>query len=661
MQTLTLVVSLVVSEIAMGDQERLLALLCPPWQSPIRQGTICGRLNPGVCQFVIALSLTMNQSLGRDRVSHEAFQLRKALAVIVLAFLQPWFSLITSVSRAADTDSKNAAAGVRVSFGAEMSKAPIDGRLLVILSTDPKDEPRLQITENSKTQQIFGIDVDGLAPEQEAVIDSTTLGYPLESLRQVPPGKYRVQALLHKYETFHRAVGPAVKLPMDRGEGQQWNKAPGNLFSSPQEITIEASPNPTATISVRLDKIIPPIAEPPATKYIKHERIESEKLTKFWGRSMHLGAHVLLPEGFDSHPEARYPLVIFHGHFPQTFGGFREEPPDPNLKPDYSERFHLAGYNRTVQERAHQFFKEWTGPNYPRMVIIEIQHANPFYDDSYAVNSANLGPYGDAITYELIPFIEKKYRCIGAGWARFLYGGSTGGWEALAAQVFYPTEYNGCYAACPDPIDFRAYTVVDIYSDKNAYYDEGPFHKVKRPAQRNYLGHISGTLEDVNRLELVLGTKTRSGQQWDIWEAVYSPLGSDGYPKRIWDKKTGVIDREVAQYWRDHFDLGHIIERDWPKIGKQLEGKINIYVGDMDNYFLNNAVYLVENMLKTLSNPPYGGEVLYGDRAEHCWNGDPKEPNAISRLRYHQMYAPKIVDRLLKTAPPGGDVTSWRY
>jgi Putative esterase len=661
MQTLTLVVSLVVSEIAMGDQERLLALLCPPWQSPIRQGTISGRLNPGICQFVIALSLTMNQSLGRDRVSHEAFQLRKALAVIVLAFLQPWFPLITSVSTAADTDSKNAAAGVRVSFGADMSKTPINGRLLVILSTDPKDEPRLQITENSKTQQIFGIDVDGLAPEQEAVIDSTTLGYPLESLRQVPPGKYRIQALLHKYETFHRAVGPAVKLPMDRGEGQQWNKAPGNLFSSPQEITIEASPNPTATISVRLDKVIPPIAEPPATKYIKHERIESEKLTKFWGRPMHLGAHVLLPEGFDSHPDARYPLVIFHGHFPQTFGGFREEPPDPNLKPDYSERFHLAGYNRTVQERAHQFFKEWTGPNYPRMVIIEIQHANPFYDDSYAVNSANLGPYGDAITYELIPFIEKKYRCIGAGWARFLYGGSTGGWEALAAQVFYPSEFNGCYAACPDPIDFRAYTVVDIYSDKNAYYDEGPFHKVKRPAQRNYLGHISGTLEDVNRLELVLGTKTRSGQQWDIWEAVYSPLGSDGYPKRIWDKKTGVIDREVAQYWRDHFDLGHIIERDWPKIGKQLEGKINIYVGDMDNYYLNNAVYLVENMLKTLSNPPYGGEVLYGDRAEHCWNGDPKEPNAISRLRYHQMYAPKIVDRLLKTAPPGADVTSWRY
>ena len=244
MQTLTSVVSVGLSENTIRGHERSLLLLCPPWKSPIRQGTISGRRNPGICQSGVVLSLTMNQSLGRDLVFHEAFRARKALAVIVLAFSQTWFPLITLVSRAAETDNKNAAAGIRVSFGAEMSKTPLDGRLLVILSTDPKDEPRLQITENSKTQQIFGIDVDGLSPEQEAVIDSTTLGYPLESLRQVPPGKYRIQALLHKYETFHRAVGPAVKLPMDRGEGQQWNKAPGNLYSSPQEITIEASPNP---------------------------------------------------------------------------------------------------------------------------------------------------------------------------------------------------------------------------------------------------------------------------------------------------------------------------------------------------------------------------------------------------------------------------------
>ena len=265
---------------------------------------------------------------------------------------------------------------------------------------------------------------------------------------------------------------------MDRGEGQQWNRAPGNLYSTPREITIDPGDGDADSRS-SLDKVIPPIPDPPTTKYIKHERIQSERLTKFWGRPMHLGAHVLLPEGFDAHPEARYPLVIFHGHFPQTFGGFREEPPDPNLKPEYSERFHLPGYNRIEQELRPPVLQ---GVDRARIIPAwsSSRSSTPtrIYDDSYAVNSANLGPYGDAITYELIPYLEKKYRCLGAGWARFLYGGSTGGWEALAAQVFYPDEYNGCFAACPDPIDFRAYTVVNIYKDKNAYYDEGPWHKV---------------------------------------------------------------------------------------------------------------------------------------------------------------------------------------
>jgi hypothetical protein len=407
--------------------------------------------------------------------------------------------------------------------------------------------------------------------------------------------------------------------------------------------------------------VIPPIPDPPTTRYIKHEKIESPRLSKFWGRPMHLGAHVLLPEGFDEHPEARYPLVIYHGHHPETFGGFREAPPDPDLKPDYSERFKMAGYNRVVQEQAHQFYKEWTGPNYPRMIIIEIQHANPYYDDSYAVNSANLGPYGDAITYELIPYLEKKYRAIGAGWARFLYGGSTGGWEALAAQVFYPKEYNGCFAACPDPIDFRAYTVVNIYEDRNAYHVEGPWRRVKRPGLRDTLGHIGTTLEDMNRRELVLGTRGRSGQQWDIWEAVFSPVGPDGYPRRIWDKRTGKIDPEVAALWRENYDLSYILRRDWSRIGRDLQGKIHIYVGEADNYYLNNAVHLVEDFLNSTRDPFYGGEVAYGCRDEHCWNGDPTRPNALSRLRYHPMYAPKIVERLLKTAPPGGDITSWRY
>ena len=582
--------------------------------------------------------------------------MRNLQRLLVLASFLAFAALLAPVAQLQSDPSNLKFA---ISFPAASSKDALDGRMLLLISKNDSREPRFQINEDLTTQQVFGVNVDGLKPGAEAVIEANAFGYPIKSLSQLKPGDYWVQGLLHRYETFRRSDGHTVKLPMDRGEGQQWNRAPGNLYSTPQKISINA--NDDRTIKIVLDKVIPPIEPPKDTKYIKHVKMESKLLSKFWGRPMHLGANVLLPEGFDTHPNARYPLVIFHGHFPATFGGFRETPPDPNLKPEYSERFKLEGYNRIVQEEAHKFYKEWTGPNFPRMIIIEIQHANPYYDDSYAVNSANLGPYGDAITYELVPFIEQKFRGIGKSWARFMYGGSTGGWEALAAQIFYPDEYNGAWGACPDPIDFRAYTVVNVYEHDNAYYADAPWKRIARPGKRNYLGELSATVEDMNHMELALGDRSRSGGQFDIWEAVYSPVGKDGYPMPIWDKLTGKIDRAVAQHWRENYDLGHILRRDWQKLGPKLEGKIHIYVGEADNYFLNNAVYLVEDFLKTTKNPHFAGEVDYEPRAEHCWNGDHTRPNAISRLRYHQFYAPKIVARIEKSAPRGADLTSWRY
>jgi len=548
---------------------------------------------------------------------------------------------------------------IEISFTEDQSAEPLDGRMLLLISKNDEREPRFQVSDGPTGQQVFGVDVDSLAPGEEAAFDASVFGYPVRTLADIPAGEYLIQGLLHIYETFHRADGHVVKLPMDRGEGQHWNRAPGNLYSTPQKVRID--PSKKETIRIMLDQKIPPISDPPETKYIKHIKIQSKLLTEFWGRPMHLGAHVLLPEGFDEHPEARYPLCVFHGHFPYDFGGFRETPPDPDLEPDYSSRFDVTGYNLTQQQTAYDFYRQWTGPDFPRMLIIEIQHANPYYDDSYAVNSANLGPYGDAITYELIPYIEEKFRGIGEGWARFLYGGSTGGWEALAVQVLYPDEYNGCFAACPDPIDFRAYTLINIYEDTNAYYTDGDWKRVPRPGHRNYLGQVNTTIEQSNHRELVLGTNSRSGDQWDIWQAVYSPVGEDGYPKPIWDKLTGEIDPEVAAHWRENYDLHHILERDWETLGPRLHGKLHIYCGDMDNYYLNNAVYLMEDFLESTTDPYYSGEVDYGDRAEHCWNGDQERPNHLSRLRYNVMYLPKILDRIQKSAPRGADLTSWRY
>ena len=387
-----------------------------------------------------------------------------------------------------------------ISFPKERSAVPLDGRLLLVLSTDPSAEPRLQIDDTPKTQMLFGMDVEALAPGQNARLDDSAWGYPVRSLAQIQPGEYYVQVVLHRYETFHRADGHTVKLPMDRGEGQHWQLAPGNLYSKPRKIVIGA--NGGNPVAISLSEEISPIAAPKDTKYTRHIRIQSQLLTRFWGRPMFLGANVLVPEGFDEHPEARYPLAVFHGHFPEDVSGFRTAPPDPNLKPVYSERFHLAGYNRIEQEEAYKFYQQWIAPGFPRFLVVEIQHANPYYDDSYAVNSANLGPYGDAIETELIPAIEKQFRAIGQGWARFLYGGSTGGWEALAVQMFYPEHYNGAFAACPDPVDFRAYTTINLYSDKNAFMLIGAHKEIEQPGMRDYLGHVTATTRDLNAYEL---------------------------------------------------------------------------------------------------------------------------------------------------------------
>jgi hypothetical protein len=221
-----------------------------------------------------------------------------------------------------------------VSYPEALAKGPLDGRLLLLLSTDASAEPRFQIsdTDVAKSQQVFGVDVLGWKPGEAKVFDASVLGYPAEALGDVKAGRYRVQALLHRYETFHRADGHVVKLPMDRGEGQQWNRAPGNLLSTPREVAVD--PARDETVSVELDKAIPEIPPPADTRYVKHIRIQSERLSKFWGRPMHLGAVVLLPAGFDEHPQARFPLAVFHGHFPYTMDDFREQPIIGRLKPD---------------------------------------------------------------------------------------------------------------------------------------------------------------------------------------------------------------------------------------------------------------------------------------------------------------------------------------
>src|SRR5262245_52141563 len=540
-----------------------------------------------------------------------------------------------------------------VSFPAARSAQPIDGRLLLFLSDDGKSEPRTQSDQYraNSTRPIFGVDVDRLKPGQAAIVDDRAFGWPARRLKDIPPGEYWVQALFNRYETFRRADGHTVKMPMDQGEGQHWDTKPGNFYSKPVRMKLE--PSNGGEIKISMDQRIPPIDPPKDTAQVKYIQVPNERLTKFWGRPMSLGAIVLLPAGWDTHPDARYPVVIHHGHFPASMAndGWRETPPDATA----------TDTEREALQAAYRFFQEWNAPGFPRMLHVLVQHPTPYFDDSYAVNSANNGPYGDAITYDLLPYIEKKFRGIGEPWARVLVGGSTGGWEALGVQVFYPDQYNGAWALCPDPIDFRSYRSVNIYDEKNAYYyEDNPWKKTPKPGYRDYRDHLYSTFEDRNLVELVLGTHGRSGGQHDAWASVFGPVGDDGYYKPLYDKATGAIDPEVATYWRDHYDLRFILARDWATLGRKLRGKIHITSGTMDNGYLNNAVYQMEEFLMRVS-PSAEAEIIYGERREHCFTGDTEHPNAVGSRTVHQRYMPAMAAWMKRTAPAGADIKSWVY
>ena len=540
-----------------------------------------------------------------------------------------------------------------ISFPATRSAQPLDGRVLLFISDDGKTEPRTQSDQYraNSTRPIFGVDVDGLEPGQNAIIDDKVVGWPARSLKDISAGDYWVQALVNRYETFHRGDGHTVKMPMDQGEGQHWGTKPGNFYSMPVKMHIDAAGD--GEIKISMDQEIPPIAPPTETKQVKYLRVPNERLTKFWGRPMSLGAIVLLPSGWDTHPNAHYPLLVHHGHFPASMGsdGWRETPPDLD-----------AGVNQRVQQEAnYQFYKDWNGPKFPRMIHVLVQHPTPYFDDSYAVNSANNGPYGDAITLDLIPYLEKQFRGIGQGWARVLTGGSTGGWEAFGVQVMYPDAYNGAWALCPDPVDFRSYRSVNIYDEHNAYYyEDNPWKRTPKPGYRDYRDHVFATFEERNLVELALGTHGRSAGQHDAWASVFGPVGADGYYKPLYDKVTGAIDPAVATYWRDNYDLRYILQRDWAKLGPKLRGKIHITSGTMDNGYLNNAVYQMEEFLAR-AVPSSESEITYGERREHCFTGDTEVPNNVGSRTVHQRYMPAMAQWMMKTAPAGADIKSWVY
>ena len=463
-----------------------------------------------------------------------------------------------------------------VTLAPALGAQPQSGRLFVIISKSERGEPRQGAGRTGMdSPPTFARDVANISATSAGVIDAQCVAFPVSSLSDIEPGAYSVQAVL------------------DTNQDLKSLNAPGNLYSKPQRLNLD--PRKSGVVKLQLTEQIAPEQLPAETESVKFIKLQSELLTKFWGRPIYLRAGVILPRDFERETNRRYPVRVHIGGFGSRFTGV--------------QRMMADGSN---------FRQAWAADGAPRMILIHLDGAGPL-GDPYQVNSANNGPYGDAVTQELIPFIEKKYRGIGEGYARTLDGGSTGGWVSLALQVFYPDFFNGVWSACPDGVDFRGFQLVDVYKDQNAYLNARGF---ERPGAREINGDVRYTMRHECQAENVLGRGDNwamSGGQWGAWNATYGPRGADGKPVPLWDPKTGAINREVAEQWKK-YDLRLYLEQNWKTLGPKLKGKIHVWVGEADNYFLNNAVHLLDAFLGK-ADPAYGGKIEYGPGKGHCWLG----------------------------------------
>lgn len=521
-----------------------------------------------------------------------------------------------------------------ISYPAEVHPGPITGRAYVMISKTDAREPRLQIGRNGTP--FFGVDIERLEPGAAAIIDDKVLGSPVDSLRFIPAGDYYLQGFINIYTEFHRADGHVVWLHNDQWEGQQFNRSPGNLYSDVVRVHLDAERG--YVVKLEAKNVIPPVEIPEDTKWVKRIKFESKLLTEFWGQPIYLGATIVLPKGYDDHPAVYYPVDYIQGHF--------------SLSAPYGFSNEVPQGRHSSNSRGYAFYQEWISDNFPRMILVTFQHPCPYFDDSYAVNSANCGPYGDAIMTELIPKIESQFRVIRQPHARVLEGGSTGGWESFALQVLHPDFFGGTFSYCPDPLTFSDVEGINIYNDKNAYYREYEWLKVPTPNSRNADGSLRMTSKQRNYFELVCGTRGRSGEQLDIWAAVHGPVGEDGYTKPLFDKLTGEIDPEVARYWKENYDLKYYLERNWSRIGTLLVGKLFVFTGDMDTYYLNNSTHEMHDFLERTTNPHYGGFFMFAPRKPHCWSG-PFATQA-ERLRY-------IAMQIAKNTPKDVECSWWQW
>jgi enterochelin esterase-like enzyme len=446
-----------------------------------------------------------------------------------------------------------------------------DGRLFIFFSENPYGEPRKQLWPISQMKNhIFASNLEGWKPGQVIEIRQ---GYnrtgPFD-LEAVPEGSYALQVL------------------WDQDTEESSINAPGNLYSQVRTVSIKGN----TTLEVLIDSEIPPrnLAD---HKFVRMIELQSDTLSSWWNKPVKIKASVLLPANYFDHPEKRYPV-----------------------------RYNIAGYagrydrvNRMVADNSG-FSHWWFSGEAPGIINVFLDGEGPF-GDPYQLDSENNGPYGYALINELIPHIESSFRTMGRPDSRFVDGCSTGGWVALALQIFYPDFFNGAFAYSPDAVEFENYQTINIYKDRNAFYNEwgNP-----RPLARDLTGDPMVMMEEFIRYENVLGpsnTYLNSGGQICAHTALYSPKGNNGLPAPLFDPVTGEIDHVVAEHWKK-YDLKIHLRENWSEIGPRLQGKIWIWMGDMDHFILNPATRALDEYLRSASDPASDAEIIFEPMQGHC-------------------------------------------
>ncbi|MGI9543251.1 MAG: alpha/beta hydrolase [Cyclobacteriaceae bacterium] len=445
-----------------------------------------------------------------------------------------------------------------------------EGRLLLFFNKNPKVEPRTQ-TWGFGENYLTATNITSWKADKVMIIGDTedwtrTTEW---SLANVPAGTYYVQAL------------------WDQDNEESRPNIPGNMYNKKQKLVVDQSKV--------LDLILTQVIQPRTVvehKLVKTVSMKSDTLTKWWGKTMTLKASVLLPGGYFDHPDKAYPI-----------------------------RYNVAGYggrynriNRLIEDK--KFTDWWLSAEAPQIITVYLDGEGPF-GDSYQLDSDNNGPYGYALIHELIPYIEKQYRGTNISETRFVDGCSTGGWVSLALQLYYPDTFNGVFSYSPDAIEFENYQLINIYKDRNAYVNE---YGHLRPVAREVNGEPMLILKDFIRFENALGasnTYVTSGGQFSAHTALYSPKGPDGLPVPLFDPTTGAIDSVVAERWKK-YDLKLYAKKNWETLGPKLQGKIYIWMGDMDNFYLNPATRAFDVFIKTTQNPASDALIEFSPMEGHC-------------------------------------------